>query len=998
MMSNQLVIRLFGGVEIELAGRPLTDLGTRKADALLAYLVCHHRPFAREQLAELLWDEREQQQALANLRSVLSVLGRKLQPYLLITRQTVAFNHDSDYWLDTAEFERLAAETSLTNLQQALSLYRGDFLEGFYLRDCRGFEEWSLVERERLQRLAVSGLRLLVEDCAARGRYQTGLELVDRLLQIDNLSEYAHRQKMNFLLRSDRRNAALHHYEQVSGLLSAELGIEPSPATQALYRRFLALDFPPPCRLPANLTPFVGRQPEIAAILHRLNSPDDRLITILGPGGVGKTRLAIAAAETIARQQPGLFLDGIFYLPLAAIPTADALPLYLAEAIGLTLSGSDPAQTQLLDHLRDREKLLVLDNYEHLLNQGETAVTLLATILQEAPAVKLLVTSRERLNLYGEHLLELTGLALPPDEPVENPATFDAVALFLQQAQRVQRNFAPAGDQMADLIRACRLLEGMPLAIELAAGWVRQHTCTEIVAHIQTSLDFLQTTYHNVPPRQRSLRAVFDYSWGLLQPSCQADFACLSIFPDTFTAEAALAVARVTGETLLTLLDKSLLQHSAETGRYQIHPLLRQYATEKLGDAPPVAQSHAAYYLDFLAAQGSGEQPAERAAIRADLPNIRTAWHWTADQQNLADLARVAPTLHNFYSVQSWFQAGIDAFQAALAAVPAEPNAEQAGPLCELWGRQARLHIHIGQLEAARLALAQAALHLPHINNPEQRVAIVGYLAITTFYAGDYTQAAALATESLQLAEAAGDLKGIAFGLNFLGSCAKAQGDYPQAHDYFERAVTAYRQNQDELGAAMVLNNLGNLAQARADYDAAQHYYQLCTDLFKSLDHPHGRATTLANWGRLALQLKEYDKAEQLLHESLALKREQHDERGAAVALVGLGAVSVAKGSYLEASQQLAEALSLAQKAGDMKTTLEGMVAIAALRWRQGNPAAAARLLAFILQQKTTTQEVCQQAEQLAAEMGNITAAAPTLSLDEVVAQLLLELSTATGS
>jgi tetratricopeptide (TPR) repeat protein len=434
----------------------------------------------------------------------------------------------------------------------------------------------------------------------------------------------------------------------------------------------------------------------------------------------------------------------------------------------------------------------------------------------------------------------------------------------------------------------------------------------------------------------------------------------------------------------------------SEAGRYQIHPLLRQYAAEKLAsvttEAAAVAQKHAAYYLDFLAAQGSGEETAQRAAILADLPNVRAAWLSAAGRQELPALARVAATLHGFYSMQSWFQAGIDTFQQALDTAPSNPTPEQARALCELWSRLARLRIHVGQIEAARRDLQQALLHLAHVNSLEQRATIAGYLAITTYYAGDYEQAETLAAESLQAAEAAGDGKGIAFALNFLGSCAKAQGDYDEASRYFERAVTAYRQNGDQLGAAMVLNNLGNLAQASGRYEAAQGYYEACTALFKTLDHSHGAATTLANWGRLALKLKEYDKAGQLLQESLALKQAQNDERGVAIALVGLGALAVEQGAYDQAGRQLAQALILAQKSGDVKTTLEGMVAVAALRWRQGDTAAATYLLSFILQQKGSVQEVCQQAEDLAAQIGNFTPIPTSLSLEELTAQLLAEL------
>ncbi|MCP4358644.1 MAG: tetratricopeptide repeat protein [Chloroflexi bacterium] len=1005
-MSQRLTIRLLGSVEIEKGGKPVTSLGTRKAEALVAYLACHTRPFPRELLADLLWDDREQTQALANLRSILSVLRRKLKPYLIITRQTVAFNHESDYWLDVANFEKLLeigdwgleikeiSQSPISNLQNAATLYRGHFLEGFHLRDCRGFEEWAILERERLQRLASTGLQRLVDDCLQHGRYPTGLEYNDQLLRLDNLSELAHRQKMELLARTGQRNAAWQHYNQFCDQLRQELDTGPSAATIALHDRIQNTPFPPPHNLPANLTPFVGRQTEMTAVQQRLLAPEGRLLTILGPGGIGKTRLTLELAHTILQQQPGRFWDGIFVVSLTAVQSPSALAAYLTDAIGLTFEGADSPQTQLLNNLQHKEMLLALDNYEHLLTQ-ENSVALIDAILRETTAVKLIVTSRERLDLYGEILFELEGLQFPPDDAA-NPETFDAVSLFLQQARRVQHTFNPGKTRLSQIVKICHLLEGTPLAIELAASWIRQHSCAEIVTQIEQSLDFLRTTYHNVPARQRSLRAVFDHSWGLLTAVLQTCFARLSIFPDTFTAAAAAAITGTETATLNTLVDKSLCQRQTDDGRYQIHPLLRQYAAEKLSVEPDsetaAAQQHASYYLDLLANQGSGEDPEQRSTIRADLPNIRAAWGWAAQQKAYVDLEKAATPLHGFYSVQSWFQEGIETFQLALANIPTKATPGQAQALCNLLGRTARMNIHIGQINTAKNLLDTARRYLPDVTSPERRSTILGYLAITTFYTGDYGRATDLAQQSLQLSLATDDLDGIAFGYNFMGSCAKAEGNYEQARHYFEQAVSAYRQNEDHIGAAMVLNNLGNLTQAQHQYELAQAYYLECAAIFQAHDHVHGAATTLANAGRLALKQAEYENAQTLLQESLLLKQDLHDERGMAVALVGLGAVAVGLGKLKMARPQLARALELAQQSGDTRLALEALVSIAALQAKMGDKPAAVHLLTYTLNHKATVQEVREQAEKLAATLGEVTAVSSTQPLDDLVTEILATL------
>ncbi|MFO7680398.1 MAG: BTAD domain-containing putative transcriptional regulator [Chloroflexota bacterium] len=996
-MSKQLTIRLFGPLAIELAGKPVTDLGTRKAEALLVFLVSQKRPFSREVLADLLWDDRSQPQALANLRSLLSGLMRQLKPFLLVTRHTVGFNHESDYWLDTAEFSQLlgigpwrperpapASILNLHSLEKAAALFRGDFLEGFYLRDARLFEEWASLERERLQRAADHALQELVSYHLAHGSYEEGIHRADQLLKLNNLSERANRSKMLLLARLGQRNAALKQYETYRRQLAVELDVEPAAETTAVYERIRSSLANKAHNLPPQNTPFVGREPELADFQQRLIDPACRLLTLLGPGGMGKTRLALAAAERIAQQQPGLFLHGIRFAPLAAVPTPDLLPTAVADACDLSTQGQESPFQQLLAYLQDKEMLLVLDNFEHLFGQGvgsPDGVDLLLSLLQQAPLLQILVTSRERLNLHEEWVFDLAGLEYPPEPPDREITAYSAVQLFRQNAERIQRQFAPTAEDWTAVAQVCRLLEGMPLGIELAAAWTRDYSCPEIARQMQAGVDFLTTRLRNVPPRHRSLTAVFDHSWALLAAAEQQVFARLSIFRSSFTAAAAAAVAQATPDMLTTLSSKSLLRGAANaspeqggSGRYELHELLRQYAAGKLAehadDAAETAVCHMRLYLELLAAQGEGEKPAERQIIQADLPNIRQAWQEAVKQRAYGLLEQGAPVLHNYFSIQSKFQEGIHLFQFALDQLAATPliEPEPAQAMCALWGRKARLHIHIGQLAAARQALDRAMALLPLVEDPQRHADVLGYTAITTFYAGDFAHAVDLMTKARQLSESIGDGVGIARATNFLGSCAKALGDYDAAEARFRQAVTLYQQLGDELGAAMVLNNLGNVAQAKGDFATAQGHYLACSEMFKAINHSHGAATTLANAGRLALKQAQFDDARALLSESLALKRTQHDDRGTAVALIGLGGVSVATGAYTQAQLELAEALALSQSCGDLKLALEGLAVLAVLAARQGFNREAVTVLAFILAQKATAQEVRDNAEEFLAE------------------------------
>jgi predicted ATPase/DNA-binding SARP family transcriptional activator len=1017
MPTSPLTLRLLGAPLILLDHQPVEGLPSRTAEALLVYLALQEHPVSREFLAEFLWSERTQDQALANLRSILSSLRKAMGDYVLTTRQRVTFNRELPFTLDVAEFEReMARHTSQTplksadaaSLETALNLYGGDFLEGFYVREGRGFEEWAALLRERLRRTAHAGFRTLVRHLFERANYPAGIHYAEKLLAVDPFDEDSCRQLMHLYLRNGQPTAALQTYTRLRRLLENELHVEPAPATRALYERVRALPFPPPVRLPPDPTPFLGRETEIETVWQVL--PDHRLVTLFGPGGIGKTRLSIEVARRFAQHRPGQFLDGIFFIPLATAQTAQELPTNIAEEIGFHFRGTDAPLTQLLAHLREKEMLLILDNFEPFLSEGDAGTLFLVEMLSKAPQVKLILTSRERVNLYEEVVFDLPGLALP-DPTSENPETFSAVALFAQTARRVKTGFAITDENTATLVQICRLLDGTPLALELAASWVRQYSLAQIYRNLQESLDFLQASYRNLPKRHRSLRAVFDHSWELLAPPEQAIFSQLAIFEGAFSPEAASSVVSfqssvfseaselhpahwslTTDHYLASLADKSLLQPQPE-GRYVLHPLLRQFAAEKQAEYTGVLdtapQRHADYYLHFVTQQGSGEDTAQRAALRAALPNIRAAWQFAAQKHALAQLESAAVILHNFFSIQSWFLEGLELFAFALAHIPDEnpPTSAFASALCELLSRKARMHIHIGQMEAARPELERAVSLMRYLDDPDRRSVVLGYLAITHYYAGDYTAAITLAQESQQLSEETQNPEGLAFAQNFLGSCYKSQGNYVRARASFEQAVKTYKAYDDSIGAAMVLNNLGNLAQAMKDFDGAQAYYQECAALFKTHDHIHGAATTLANAGKLALRQGQFETARALLEESLTLKQQLNDQRGVAVARVSLGDLAVRTGAPAQARAHYAQSLSLAHGSGDIRLALEILAAVLEFWVNLGESERAASLWAFICQHPALSQEARERGEKAAEGLGEVEGGKGTL--EEVVDEVL---------
>lgn len=1000
-MPSKLRISLLGEVSIQKGDAPINGLPSRAAEALFIYLACNPRPVSREKLAELLWAERSPTQALTNLRTILTPLRRELGEYLSVERNTLAFTGAEQAWLDAVEFENQLKAAGIPadprRLQSALDLYRGDFLEGFHLRDGYGFEEWAILQRERLRQLARDGFRALARSRVESGLYAEGLAAALRWQRLDPYDEDACRTLMWFLLRTGQRAAALQTYQTLHKKLEADLGVTPASATLDLFRRIQRLDFPPALQLPAFAIPFVGRDVEIAELKGYLLSRA-RLLTITGPGGIGKTRLAVEAARSLADQAPGGFLHGVYFVPLTTVDRPEALPARLAESIGFNFHGAESPQRQLFEHLREREALLILDNFEHLVDDAGAAIAFVVELLRRAPELQLVITSRERLNLYEETVFDLHGLDLPADG-AQRPESSGAMALFAQNARRVQRSFVLDLAQAESVARICRLVEGAPLALELASAWVRHYPCAQIAAQIEQDLDFLSTPYRDAPEAHRSLRAVFERSWSLLSAREQIAFAQLSVFRGGFTLEAGEAILGEASDgwtPLADLADQSLLQRQPD-GRHDIHPLLRQYAAEKLSALPAVRESafarHTAHYLDFLTNLGGGESPEQRARIRPELDNLRLAWSRAAEAGDLSALERTAGVLHSFFSVQSWFVEGIALFADVLSIVERTQRSEADGLACELLGRKARMHTQIGQLDAARADLRQGLAHLEHLDDPSRRARVLDSLAITNYYAGDYPQATALARESLALSEAAGNQDGAAFALNFLGSCAKAQGDYAEARACFERSAAVYRAMQDEIGAAMVLNNLGNLLQNQGDFEGAQHYYVESGGIFKAHEHLHGAATTLSNAGKLAFKRGQHASARGLLTEGLELKRQVNDRRGEAVALAGLADIDLAESAHEQARERLKQALELALEVRDVQLMLDLLAAVADLTLRQRRRDLTLRLLSRIHPHPGAAEEARQRTNRLVTEVGALPPAAPGQEpLEEWIPALLLEL------
>ncbi len=969
MTKNVLQLNLLGEVSIALKGELITDWQSNTAVALLIYLACEQKPVSRKYLAEFFWEERDPTQSATNLRVVLSLLRKKVGNHLTITRQTVAFNTSLGYELDINNFTQ-AVDTlapllqpdappltphDVLALEEAANLYRGSFLTGFSLRDNRSFEEWRLLRQEQYQQKATLLLQRLAVHFLTAPFTASAVSYTNKLLAINPLSEQAHRQKMMLLARSGNLTSALAQYQACADVLHEELAVDPAPETTALAERIRRATQSQRHNLPPAPTPFVGRTDELDNLTQQLLQPECRLVTLLGTGGMGKTRLSLAVAERLV--PTGHFLNGVRFVPLAEVEQASLLPTAVASALEITLSPEEPPAVGLAQALAEDELLLVLDNVEQLLESEEADATaaFFDHLLSHAPYLTLLVTSRQRLHLREEWLFPLSGL----------PANTEGTGLFMQTARRVQRQFAPTAEEKTAMIEICELVEGLPLGIELAAGWLGYHSCVTIARELAESVALLRTSLRNVPARHRSITAVFDHSWALLTTHQQQILARLACFRGGFTAVAAQEIAGATPADLRTLSEASLLRYEAENDRYVSHELLRQYAADQLaelGETAAITTAHATYFTAYVAEQQDPESLASRQSLQLELPNIRTAWQMAVQQEAEESLLDMGPVLHRFFSAESRFYEGIELFRQALGQLPRPLSPKLKA---DLLGRKAQMHIHIGQLGEAKKDLQKAIAALEEINDPMRLSVLLGYMARVTFYEGNVQEAVALTEKCLDLAISIGDQDGEGFAYSFLGSCHKALGNYEMAAANFEKSLKIYTTLDDALGQAMTLNNLGNLAQAQGDFVTAQNHYLTCSRLFLAENHLHGAATTLANAGRLAKKMGDLAGAAALLQESLDLKREQKDGRGAAVALIGLADTAVSAQDFSLAHTYLIEGLTLAEQAGDIKLLLEGQAVQAALALGEGRTAEGQTVVAQLLANPALSQEVREGLEKL---------------------------------
>jgi predicted ATPase/transcriptional regulator with XRE-family HTH domain len=742
----------------------------------------------------------------------------------------------------------------------------------------------------------------------------------------------------------DQRDLFLKIARQEKGTL--HLDSLPSPSSPTIAPQYKQ----PRNNLPAPLTPLLGREHEVAMVLQQLSDPACRLLTLNGPGGVGKTRLALEIGQRVKDTFP----HGIFFVPLAGVVASGFILPSIAEAVGYTLSGVEHPQVQLFNFLKEKCILLVLDNLEHLLK----GVEILSELLQYSPGVKILATSRESLNLRIEWTVTVQGLPIPADLRLENVESNSAVALFTQRARQGKFDFVLDERDLPYVERICQLVEGLPLGLEIAATWVRTLSCQEIAREIENNIDFLTTAARDVPQRHHSMRAVFDYSWTLLTLQEKQVLMRLSVFKGGFTRESARQVADASLQVLTALADKSLVWHSVHQ-RFELHELIRQYTHEHLvhsGQLDDTRDRHLNFFLAFAEESRSGLRSSSQIEwlkrLEEDHDNLRSALEWSLryehadvvseEQESVIQASfKFAGALYVFWRLHNHWGEGREWLQRVLSQpvrqTATRERARALNALVLLSAEQADLQ-KARRLAEQNLDLARE-LREPHILARAHHAR-----GIVLWKLKDFPAAQESCEMAAQLFRGLGNRPSVAACLQSLGRISMNQNQLELAQIYLSQSEAIFQEFSNTIELNSVLSDLGLLSYLRNDFPAARSYLERSLKLFRLAGNNSGIEMSLNRLGDIARCEEKYQEAERLYTECMAIYSQSGDQDEIASVLHNLGYVVSWRGDQPEAFRLFQKALFIQQDLENQAGIAECLTGLASVLTREGHFESASQL------------------------------------------------------
>ena len=988
---------------------------THKERALLSYILVENgKSHRRDDLADFFWPDRSDTVARNNLRQALFGIRQAIgeagfEAIFDVTNDEIKARLSDKLWLDLAAYDvhvkaaenhnhnpEIPCAYCLQQLRDAVELVRGLFMEDISLEKNRKFHSWMLFRREQLIRQQCGLLETLIRQYERVEDYSQAALYGLNQANLVKLDDAQNQRLMRVLAKAGRSGEALEWYESYHRKQFAGIETPPNAETTALAEEIRMGSFEQAVasassvvhNLPESLTPFYNREMEMAQLAKLFNNPACRLINIVGLGGVGKTRLALQAARMKLRSFP----DGVFFIPLETITSPDQLISVIGQVIGLVPGDHQDMRTMLLGYLRLKHVLLVLDNFEQL-SDGKG---ILLEILQAAPFTRILLTSRERLDFQAETLVELGGLSYPEAESLEaladisdhQPHAFAALRLFLERASRINPGSVStrlldrilssgslagrlSDDDLRELqavARICKLVDGLPLGIELAASLARDYTFSEIAEEVRRNLDFLQTSMQDLPERQRTLRASFEHSWDLLPESEREVFIRLSIFPSSFSTASAQIVAGAALPWLRRLEHRSLVQRVSYR-RYTLHPLLRQFARDKLRQfsrriEDQTIQAHAEYFCAFLEERAQDIRSARQIEvikeIDTEFENIHAAWSWAVEHKVISLLQGASFSLMYFLEVRSRWYEGEAYFQSAAASV------EKMHPLPEivlggLLACQGWFSCRLSNFEQAETLLLRSLTLLENDNEGIARAFAHFGLGFLYVWMSRFKEA----WFHLSTAEKVSDAWVKAWASQALTEMVFESGQAGFSDQPFLKTLAQFEEIGEQRGIGRALNYLGNIALANGNHRQAAAYYERMLTTVEQVGDVWGAAAGYSKLGQLASAAGEHQRASLLQRRSLLMLQRIGDQRRSVYALRELAETAYALQRYAEVKTCFSQALELASRLRNLSLVQDIFTGLAAVWLQAGQPERAGALLTLLLSEPVGDQMTANRAARL---------------------------------
>ncbi len=939
-------VELFSQLCVFRHGERMPNFGTRRVQLLLAYLaILPKRPHPREELVEAIWPDSDWELGRNRLSNALSMLRSFLEPTgtargtVLCTSSAGVLLMPETVATDVAEFEaarvvarRMHPRAAITYLENAAKLYQGELLPGYY-------EDWVEAARQRLDTAYQEVLHRLIQTFAEQGNLDQAIYYAERGVAVNPFWEEAHLALINLYAAAGLPSVALRQYEALLRVYK-ELGDTPPPFVRDLLdqlRRTQSIPKPPAAFQALSDVPtvpsgfkksleisnnFWGREKDFTELLSLLLSggvaPNlGMLVTLVGLAGTGKTRLAMELTQALRAS----FGPRVWFIPLAGLTEANQIGSAISEAMQLKGSPNDLLE-RCVQALGCEPAVLVLDNFEHLLEAG---ASLLKDILSRVPTLTCLVTSRRRLGVDRECEVLVEPLPVPLEEaaqPIDELMNCPSVQLFVSRAQAARRGFVLTAENSEAIASLCRQLEGLPLALELAAAWARVLTPAQTCKRLTRRLDLLVSREPGAYPHQASLRASLAWSWHLLGPGSQGLLATLSIFRGGWTLEAAEAIgADPLALEHLTQLHEHLLIASTENGaemRFSMLETIREFASEQLAvdSAETVANRHAAYCLacaEEATPHLSGpSQDVWLKRLATETDNMRAALNWYA-QTSPEEGLRLAVALSEFWLRRGDFQEGRRQLNTLMQ--PGKVTHLQAKALAAA----GNLACNQGDYSAAQVLYQECRAIGESLGDKAITSSSLNNLGLVAQHFGQPDKARLLYAESLKIDRERGDALGVAKSLHNLGVFAYAEGDYPVAQQLWEEASGEYRRLGDALGEANALNNVGLAVRDQGHYNEARSLFEQVLQVARHFANDQLLSYAFNNLGMVADYQGDLDAAQDLYEQSLVLKRKLGLEKGISVTLSNLGTIRRKRGDFVGAQSSLQEGLNIRWKSQDRK-------------------------------------------------------------------------------